>query len=55
MAYQQKMSDSKLTIEYVSVDLDSLEGQSGMDKAFDLLFDEVFRQSTEAVLTTMDN
>lgn len=30
-------------------------GQALVDKAFDLLFDEVFRQSTEAVLTTMDN
>lgn len=30
-------------------------GQTLVDKAFDLLFDEVFRQSTEAVLTTMDN
>jgi len=49
------MSDSKLTIEYVSVDPDSLEGQSGLDKAFDLLFEEVLKQSTESVLTSIDN
>lgn len=63
--YQLMMSDSKLLnrmkavknleIEYLPVNVEEGVVQTQLDKAFNLLFEEVLRQSPNLILTTIDN